>query len=185
VTFADFGNDAFAKVFANHYSDNFANVELSVCLLLDSDLRDRMMGSLILGVLSQKSTAAFCAGTTPNFKDTPVATLVSFINDLPRSGSQLEAIANSICRASTKVDIRALMMVDQLVFDPAKTEVKLNNPGSPTPQYDRFIACTTANPFLSAGGKFIPSSSNSKANGKSKESSRCRSDRKETSQDCD
>lgn len=153
VTFSDFGNDLFAKQFAFQYNNNFAAVELSVCMLLDSDLRDRMMGSLILGVLDLQNSTKLCnADGTTNFVNTPVAKLASFSGTEAISGTQLALVLQALCKSSPKIDLRALAMVEQLNFSGGNTALNMG----PDETVDRFLVCTTANPFLAPNGKFIP-----------------------------
>jgi len=165
VTFSDFGNDAFSKTFAAQYGNDFSKVELSVCMLLDSDLRDRMMGSLISSVLNLQNTSAYCNGAQPNFDNSVLVNLPSYHPPTPGSpptpggplsGTQLESIARSICRQSPKIDMRALALQRQLLLGQADTTVNLtqNNPPGGT-DVDRFIVCTTANPFLGPSNKYV------------------------------
>jgi len=153
-SFVDFGNDQFSRQFSLAYAGNFSRVDLSVCLLLDSDLRDRMMGSLILGVLNLQNSTNNCAGEIPKLKDTPVSQLDSFIADAPATGSNLEVIAKAVCRNSPKLDLRALAMIDQLAL--TASDSTLVNLG---PLTDRFIVCTTAHPILSPQLRYQPSRS--------------------------
>lgn len=152
----DFGNDAFSRALEQQYQGNFSNVDLSVCLLLDTDLRDRMMGSLILGVLNLQNSSKNCAGTTPALLGTPVETLStqSFYLGAPVSDTNLEYIANAVCRSDPKLDLRALVMVDKLVL--TQSASTLANLG---PATDRFVVCTTADPFLGVQYSYRPSRS--------------------------
>lgn len=155
VTFSDFGNAAFAKQFAALYSNDFSAVELSVCMLLDGELRDNMIGSLISSVLRVQNSTNLCkADGSPNFGSTPVAYLKDFSGSDANSNTQLARILQALCRPSPKIDLRGLTMVNQILLTGAETLIYY---GSSDSSVDRFAVCTTANPFLAPNSKSIPS----------------------------
>ena len=161
VSFFSFGNGAFADLFAAQYGGNFSKVELAVCMLLDADLRDRMMGSLIQGVLALQNSLHLCPSNgISNFADTPVAELPQYnrVTNVPDSSSTLGIIAAALCRNSPKIDMRGLTMVDQLSF--GGTDLVVINLAAPLTTdpsgVDHFIACTTGNPFLAANAEYAP-----------------------------
>jgi len=168
-SFADFGNDAFARAFAAAYSDNFAKVELSVCMLLDSELRDRMMGSLILAVLQAQASSNIQAQVSANYcnalSTTPVIRLLPSWDanqQKPVIGTNLQFLSNAVCRKTAnapKLSMRALSVIPTLIF-PTSDSFGLRFPTYLSSTYneaatDRYMICTTANPFLSSGARYV------------------------------
>jgi len=149
ITFSEFGGGAFAKSFAALHNYDISTVELSTCLLLDPKLRNQMVASLMTAVLELDDASSLpCSqGSSPqyNFGTTAVGSLSGFAG----GATALANLMNSVCKPDmVRMSMRALVTLET---------VRLNDRGVYLASgwtKSKFYECTTADPFLSASGRF-------------------------------